>query len=108
LLIHDPVAFGVVGEPSSIESVMGPLSVFLIGEEMAGPESRRRWSRIDAFVNVGESPVGDWSAGAELSVLNLSSSGRRRSHTLPKHSHPCPYPAPPKLLSAHADPNQDP
>jgi hypothetical protein len=63
LVVDYPVALGVVGEPSSVESMMGPLSVLLIGVKVTSPEPRGCWSRVDSSANFGESPIGDRSAG---------------------------------------------
>jgi hypothetical protein len=63
LVVDYPVALGVVGEPSSVESMMGPLSVLLIGVKVTSPEPRGCWSRVDFSANFGESPIGDRSAG---------------------------------------------
>lgn len=71
LVVDYPVALGVIGEPGPVESMMSPLGVLLICEEMAGLESRRRWRRIDSFANVGESPIGDWGTGVKSSVMGL-------------------------------------
>jgi hypothetical protein len=79
LIVDYPIALGVIGEPGSVESVVGSLGVLLVGEEVAGPEARRRWCRIDPFANVCESPVGDWRAGDELSASSFSSSETKKT-----------------------------
>ena len=63
LVVDYPVTLSVIGEPSSVESMMGPLSVLLIGVKVTSPEPRGCWSRVDFSANFGESPIGDRSAG---------------------------------------------
>ena len=71
MIVDYPIALGVISEPSAIESVVSSLGVLLIGEEVTRFEPRWRWRRVDIPANVGESPVGDWSAGVESSIVNL-------------------------------------